>query len=129
MKDEHKAQREKIRQLGEKKDTMRIVFSDDKMFDLDGIYNSENDGIWAINREEKIGEMGKKQPGKFSEKVMVWSEGVASLALFEKGSLDHHRYIKEVLPVALQYGNSKFGNNWAFQQGNGTPHTHQETQE
>ena len=37
--------------------------------------------------------------------------------------------IKEVLPVALRYGNSKFGNNWTFQQDNGTPHTHQETQE
>ena len=64
---------------------------------------------------------------------MVWvavrSEGVAPLVLFEKGTLDHHRYIKEVLPVALRYGNSKFGNNWIFQQDNGTPHTHQETQD
>ena len=55
---------------------------------------------------------------------MVWlvvcSEG---LVLFEKGILDHHRYIKEVLSVILRYGNSKFGNNWTFQQHNGTPHT------
>ena len=47
--DEHKAQRKKIRQLGGKKfrkeDTMRILFSDEKIFDLDGIYNSENDRI------------------------------------------------------------------------------------
>ena len=51
---------------------------------------------------------------------MVWlavcSEGVVPLVLFEKGTLDYHRYIKEVLPVALRYGNSKFGNNWTFQQ-------------
>ena len=64
---------------------------------------------------------------------MVWlvvcSEGVAPFVLFDKGTLDHHRYIKEVLSVALRYGNSKFGNNWTFQQDNGTPHTHQETQE
>ena len=64
---------------------------------------------------------------------MVWlavcSEGVAPLVLFEKGTLDHHRYVKEVLSVVLRYGNSKFGNNWTFQQDNGTPHTHQETQE
>ena len=46
-----------------------------------------------------------------------------------KKTLDHHRYIKEVLPVALRYGNSKFGNNWTFQQDNGTPHTQQKTQE
>ena len=40
---------------------------------------------------------------------MVWSEGVAPLVLFEKGTVHHHRYIKEVLPVALRYGNSQFG--------------------
>ena len=61
--------------------------------------------------------------------LAVWSEGVASLVLFEKGTLDHHRYIKEVLSVVLRYGNSKFGNNWTFQQDNRTPYTHQETQE
>ena len=62
-------------------------------------------------------------------RLAVWSEGVPPLVLFEKGTLDHHRYIKEILFVALRYGNSKFGNNETFQQDNGTPHTHQETQE
>ena len=61
--------------------------------------------------------------------LAVYSEGFALLVLFEKGTLGHHRYIKKVLPVALPYGNSKFGNNWTFQQDNGTPHTHQETQD
>ena len=77
-----------------------------KIFDLDGIYNSENDCIWAVNGKEANRRGGKKQQGKFSEKVVVWlavcSEGVASLVLFEKGSLGHHRYIKEVLPRAPQ---------------------------
>ena len=61
--------------------------------------------------------------------LAVYSEGVAPLFLFEKGTLDHHRYIKKILAVALRYVNSKFGNNWTFQQDNGTPHTHQEMQE
>ena len=56
LKDEHKAQRKKFanwaRKKFRKKDTMRILFSDEKMFDLDGIYNSENDRIWTVNREE-----------------------------------------------------------------------------
>ena len=108
-------------------------FSDEKMFDLDGIYSSENDRIWAVNREGSKSERWKKQQRKFPQKVMVWlavcSEGVAPLVLFEKGTLDYHRYIKEVLPVALRYGNSQFGNNRTFQQDNGTPHTHQETQD
>ena len=129
---------EKIRQLREKKkcrkeDTMRILSSDEKIFDLDGIYNSENDRIWADNREEANRRSGKKQQGKFAEKVMVWLvvclEGIMSLVLFEKGTLDYHRYIKGVLSVALRYGNSQFGNIWTFQQGNGTAHTHQEAQE
>ena len=67
---------------------MRILFSDEKTFDLDGIYNSENDRIWAVNREEANRRGGKKQQGKFVQEVMVWlavcSEGVASLVLLEK---------------------------------------------
>ena len=77
--------------------------------------------------------MEKKQQGKVPQNVMVWlavrSEGVAPLVLFEKGTLDYHRYIKEVLLVALRYGNSQFGNNGTFQQDNETPHTHRETQD
>ena len=60
-------------------------------------------------------------------RLAVCLESVASRVLFEKDTLDHHHYIKEVLSVVLRYGNSKVGNNWTFQQDNGTPHTHQET--
>ena len=35
-----------------KEDTLRILFSDEKMFDSDGIYNAQNDRIWAVNHEE-----------------------------------------------------------------------------
>ena len=137
LKDEHKAQRKKFANWARKKfrkeDTMRTLFSDEKMFNLDGIYNSRDDRIWTVYREEANQRGGKKQQRKFPQKVMVWldvcSEGVVPLVLFEKGTLDHHRYIKKVLPVALRYGNSKFGNNWTFQQDDGTPHTHQETRE
>ena len=137
LKDEHKVQRKKFANWGRKKfrrkDKLRIFFSDEKIFDLDGICNGQNDRIWVVNWEEADRRGGKKQQGKIAEKVMVWlvvcSEGVAPLVLLEKGTLNHHRYIKKVLPVALRYGNSKFGNNCTFQQDNGTPHTHQETQE
>ena len=49
---------------------------------------------------------GKKQQRKFAEKVMAWSEDVVPLVLFEKSTLNHHRYIKKALPVALRCGNS-----------------------
>ena len=82
---------------------------------------------------KQIKEIEKNQRGKFAEKVMVWlavcSEGVAPLVLFEKDTSSYHCYIKEVLPVTLRYRNSRFGNNWTFQQDSGTSHTHQKMQE
>ena len=81
---------------------------------------------------KQIGEVEKTER-KVCRKVIVWlavcSEGVTLLVLFEKGTLDHHRYITEVLPVDLRYENSKFGNNCTFQQDNGIAHIHRETQE
>jgi len=49
--------------------------------------------------------------------------------ILDKGTVDHARYIKEVLPVALKYSNKIFGNDWTFQQDGAKPHTHHLTQE
>ena len=35
-----------------KKDILKILFSDEKFFDIDGVYHSENERIWAINRAD-----------------------------------------------------------------------------
>ena len=35
-----------------KEDTMRIFFSDGKFFDIDGVYNSQNDRVWAVDRAD-----------------------------------------------------------------------------
>ena len=43
--------------------------------------------------------------------------------------MNHERYIKDVLPVTLKYGNQTFGNDWIFQHNNGTPDTHILTQQ
>ena len=50
------------------------------------------------------------------EKVMVWSgdyssKDVTSVVILDEGTIDHTCYIKEVLPVALKYGNEVFGDN------------------
>ena len=87
-----------------------------------------------VKREETNWRDGKKQQRKFPQKVLVWLtvvwwEGIAPILLFEKVLLDHHRYINEVVHVARRYGNSKFGNNWTFQQDNGARNTDQERQE
>ena len=122
-----------IRTNFRKEDTLKFVFSDEKMFDIDGVYNSQNDRIWAVNRDEADANGGIKQVQKFPQKVMVWlgvcSRGVSPLVIFEKGTVDHDRYIKEVLPVALKFGNDVFGDDWIFQQDGAKPHIHKKSQE
>ena len=54
-----------------KEHTLRILFSVEKMFDLDGMYNAQNDRIWAENREEADKRGGVQQKRKFPQKVMV----------------------------------------------------------
>ena len=112
---------------------MKFVFSDEKMIDIDGVNNSQNDRIWAVNRDKADANGGIKQVPKFPQKVMIWlevcSRCVFPLVIFEKGIVDHDRYIKEVLPVALKFGNDVFGDHWTFQQDGAKPHIHKKSQE
>ncbi|CAF4679155.1 unnamed protein product [Rotaria socialis] len=114
--DEHKEKRIKfanwMRTNFRKEDTMNILFSDEKMFDIDGVYNSQNDRIWAPNRSEADINGGIRQKRKFPHKLWFGLE-----------------YIKEVLPIALKFGNDTFGNDWTFQQDGAKPHTHAKSQE
>ena len=72
LKDEHKTQRKKFaiwaRKNLSKEDTMRILFSDEKMFDVDGICTNQNDRIWAVNREEANRRSRKKTATKVCRK-------------------------------------------------------------
>ena len=54
-----------------KDDTRRWLFSDEKFFDLDGVYNSQNDRVWAASREEADEKGGLHEKTKFPQKVMV----------------------------------------------------------
>ncbi|CAM4833271.1 unnamed protein product [Rotaria magnacalcarata] len=83
------------------------------MFDLDGIYNSQNQRIWTASRDEADEHGGIKMRQKFSQKVMVWL-----------GTVDHVEYIEKVLPIALKYGYDAFGKHWIFQQDGAKPHIH-----
>ena len=109
------------------------LFSDEKIFDMDGVYNSHNDRIWAVNRAATDAENGIRRKRKFPQKVIVWlgacSKGVSPLVNFESDTLDHDRYIKEVLPVTLKYGNDMCEDDWTFQQDGAKPHTHEKSQE
>ena len=117
MTDLHKARRRNfanwIRTNFKKEQTLKFLFSDEKMFDLDGMYNAQNDRVWAVDRAEADRKGGVKQKRKFPTKVMVWlgacSQGVTPLVILDKGTVNHERYIRDVLPVALKYGKSVFG--------------------
>lgn len=73
--DAHKAKRKKfanlIRTRFRKEETMKILFSDEKWFDIDGVYNSQNDRVWAPSRVEANERGGEMQKRKFPAKVMV----------------------------------------------------------
>jgi hypothetical protein len=49
LSDNHKIKRKKIANLVrtnfQKEETMGILFSDEKFFDIDGVYNSQNDRV------------------------------------------------------------------------------------
>ena len=133
--DEHKSKRLKfanwLRTNFRKEDMMKILFSDEKLLDIDGIYNSQNNKIWAVNRAEADIKGGIRQIRKFQQKLIVWfgvcSKGLSPLVIFENGTGDHNRYINEVLPVALKYGYSIFGHDCTFQQDGAKTHFHEKT--
>ena len=112
---------------------MKILFSDEKYFDIDGVYNSQNDRVWAVNRADADEKGGVKQRRKHPQKVMVWlgacSKGITPLVIFNEGTVDHAVYIEKVLPVALKYGNEVLGSDWIFQQDGAKPHSHYLTQQ
>ena len=122
-----------IRTNFRKENTMKILFSDEKMFDIDGIYNSQNDRIWAINRSVANIRGGIRQKRQFRQNVIVWlgvcSKGVSPLVFFDDGTMDDDRYIKEVLPVALKFDNDMFETDWTFQQDSAKAHIHAKWQE
>ena len=72
---------------------MRILFSDEKIFDLDGMYNSQNQRIWASSRDEADEKGGIEEKQKFPQKVMVGlavcSKGVTPLVIVDRETVDH----------------------------------------
>ncbi len=56
----------------------------------------------------KMTEYGCLVVQKPTSKIVVWlevgSKGVSPLVVFENGTVDHDRYIKEMLLVALKHG-------------------------
>ena len=112
---------------------MTILFSDEKFFDIDGVYSSQNDRVWAVDRADVDKKGDIKQRRNFPWKVLVWlraySKGITALVILDEGTVDHTVYIKKVLPLPLKYGNETFGRDWIFQEDGAKPHSHHLTAE
>ena len=113
---------------------MDSLFSDEKLFDIEGIHNSRNDRVWAVSRSEADETGAVKQRRQFPQKVIMWLAGgcskrVSPMLIFKEEMVDHDRYIRKVLPVALKYGNQTLGSHWTFQQDAVRPHIHHLTQQ
>ena len=59
----------------------------------------------------------------------AWSKDITPLVILDEGTVDHSCYMKNVLPLALKYGNEIFGDRWIIQQDGANPHRHHLTQE
>ncbi len=51
------------------------------------------------------------------------------MIILQEGTVDHDRYIREVLPVAIEYGNKILRSDWTFQQDSAKPHVYYLTQQ
>ena len=116
-----------------KEDTKKCLFTDEKYFDLDDIYNLQNDRVWTPSREEADRNGGFHQKTKHGGKVMVWlgacAKGLTTPVIFENETMNAEIYINEVLPIALECSDKMLGSNWISQQDSARPHIHNLTQE
>ena len=114
-----------IRTNFRKGDTMIILFSDEKMFDIYGVYSSQNERILAANRMEADAKGGIKRRQKYPQKVMVWlavcSQGVSPLIMFVTTT--------KCSRLLSSMANKVFGNHRTFQQYGERPHIHAKAQQ
>ena len=52
-----------------KEGTLKILFSDEKLFDIDGVCNAQNNRMWAVDRDEADEKSARKQKRKFLKKL------------------------------------------------------------
>ena len=55
-----------------KAETLRILFSNERLLDINDIYNSQDERVWTIDRADADKKkVGIKQKRKFPQKVIV----------------------------------------------------------
>jgi transposase len=114
----------------------RILFSDEKFFSVEQVYNVQNDRVLSpdaatANRRGRIIPRAQKPAG-----VMVWagvtSDGKTPLIFVENGiKINANNYVNDILEaVVLPWSQQHYGDQpWTFQQDSAPAHRANTTQE
>jgi hypothetical protein len=87
------------------------LFTDEKYFSLEGVFNRQNERAYAVNRSEADEQGGISQKSKYPKRI----------------TLSHQNYIEVVLPHAKSEDERLLGDDFIYQQANATPHTHKKS--
>ncbi|CAF2648445.1 unnamed protein product [Rotaria sp. Silwood2] len=133
LSDDHKKRRTSfaywVRKSLRKEDHGKILFTNGKHFSLEGVFNRQNECVYAVSREEADKQGGIKQQAKYPKIIMVWlgasKNGLTSPIIFTPGeTLSHKNYFEVILPHAQSEGSRLLDDDFIFQQDNATPHIH-----
>ena len=109
-----------------------IMFSDEKWFNQDGLFNRQNDRVYAPSRSAANESGGLREEHKHPFQVMVWvgltfHGPTRPIFLPEETSFNSDFYIEKVLPKAKEDGIRLIGPEFVFQQDGAKPHTSKDT--
>ena len=109
---------------------MKFVFFDEKMFDINEVYNFQKERIRAVSRVEADAKGNYYRAStEISSKSyrLVWNilQNNISLVIFEEQTINRELHTTDVFPVTLKFTNDMFGDSWMFQQNGEKPHANQ----
>lgn len=107
----------------------KILFTDEKIFNIEEQFNSQNDRIYAKNYREAKEKVPRVERGHYPLSVMVWwgvsYDGVTKIHFCEKGVKTGARVYEQTIlePVVRPLTSTLFNNEeWTFQQDSAPAH-------
>ena len=83
-----------MRKSLKKEDRDKILFSDEKYFSVEGVFNRQNERVYATSRLEADKKGGIKEKSKYPKRIMVWlgasKTGLTSPIIFAPGETLSH---------------------------------------
>lgn len=114
----------------------KILFTDEKLFNIEEKFNRQNDRVYAHSSREAMEVVGKVERGHHPASLMVWwgvgYEGVTELYFCEQGVKTRAKNYQEGVleEVVKPLTQTLFqGSHWSFQQDSAPAHKAKSTQE